>query len=1203
MEKLKTLLIANRGEIAVRIVKTAKKLGIKTVTVYTEVDAASAHVSAADEAVLLRGNPNAYIDGDLIIKVAKVKKADAIIPGYGFLSENAEFAKKVKSAGIAWVGPSSEAIETFGVKHVARELAEKAGVPIVPGTKGLVEDEDAAVKAAEEIGFPVMLKATGGGGGMGLVTASSAEEVKKGFKQVKSRGEALFKNPGVFIERFYPASRHIEVQIFGNGQGNAIDFGERECSIQRRHQKVIEECPSPFVAKHPELRKKLGESSVSLAESIKYGSAGTVEYLVDDKTGDYFFLEMNTRLQVEHGITELCYGVDLVELMLRQADAELSDKGGLDAKALEDLKVSDPKGAAIEARVYAENPLRDYAPSPGLLQKVEWHDKPGSRIDTWVFTGSRISPNYDPLIAKVMFHADTRDAAIEGLHHLLRDSVICGPPTNLEFLAEIMEDDKFKKGNTLTSFLQSFKYHPPAIDVISAGAYTLIQDLPARPGVGRGIPHSGPMDPVAFQIANILVGNPRGKEGLEITLSGPELRFLGPAVIALTGATMETTLDGKEFPMWTRVRVEAGQTLKIGKTTSFGCRSYLAVHGGFPAVADYFDSKSTSPLVAIGGYQGRQLAPGDLLAIPEHQPKVDNDLSLPEQLRPRYTNDWQIAAMSGPHDEGYLLPKDIQMLYETKWKVSHNASRSGVRLIGPVPKWARKDGGEGGAHPSNLVEYGYPIGTLNWTGDDPCIFPVDCPNFGGFVSSTTIVRADWWKLGQIKAGDHMRYKRVNLEQALELRWDLERYLSEVEDACKGERSIRDVKLFKDSSTIEGDESKKGVIWQRKAAGAQPTVTYRQGGDDFLLVEYGEESFDLNHRCRVTELVSLLRSKDAPEWLKSGLVNTVDCCNSTMLFYNGLELPREKLITHLQTLEDKLGDLSAIKVPTRRFKLPVAFESKEQDAAIQRYMETQRPHAPYLPSNLDFVARNNALEPEELKKLYLSETFMAVVVGFFCGNTVSLPVDPRKRLSCPKQNPSRVFTPEGTLSWGGSCMSIYPVDSPGGYQMTGRTLPCFDTLGYKKGFSIDRPWLFQDFDLLTYYQVSEDELQDMLADYRRGNYEFQYEEVEFDMKQHNDLLKATIDEVKKIREKQAIAQEKMVQAENDSLARWREERAKTQVDEGTVEKLLQGKRINEFKCVYAYSCQILRYLRSRRRLMPMYGRSRWRRVKKSSRDER
>lgn len=286
----------------VRIIKTAKNLGIKTISVYTEPDAASKHVSDADEAYLLSGTPStAYTDGDQIIKLAKEKGVDAIIPGYGFLYENADFARQVTAAGTVWVGPSPESIEEFGIKHVARELAEKAGVPIVPGTKGLVKDEEDAVRAAEELGFPVMLKATGGGGGMGLITANNADEVREGFKKVTSRGEALFKNPGVFIERYYAASRHIEVQVFGNGQGKAIHFGERECSIQRRHQKVIEECPSPFVEQHLELRQKLGSAAVSLAESIKYGSAGTVEFLVDDKTGDYFFLEMNTRLQVEHG--------------------------------------------------------------------------------------------------------------------------------------------------------------------------------------------------------------------------------------------------------------------------------------------------------------------------------------------------------------------------------------------------------------------------------------------------------------------------------------------------------------------------------------------------------------------------------------------------------------------------------------------------------------------------------------------------------------------------------------------------------------------------------------------------------------------------------------------------------------------------------------------------------------------------------------
>lgn len=275
---------------------------------------------------------------------------------------------------------------------------------------------------------------------------------------------------GLFIERFIEAGRHIEVQVFGNGQGKAIHFGERECSIQRRNQKVIEECPSPFVEERPELRTKLCKTAVSLAESIKYSNAGTVEFIVDDKTADFFFLEMNTRLQVEHGITELVYGVDLVELMLRQANAQLSGKGGIQGDELEKIQPSAGRGHAVEARLYAENPVRDYAPSPGLLQKVEWGNLDSGRIDTWAFTGATISPHYDPLIAKVMNHAKTREAAIKGLDLLLSRSSICGPPTNLDFLCAIMRDGKFRQGDTLTSFLTKFNFAPSAIDVISAGA-------------------------------------------------------------------------------------------------------------------------------------------------------------------------------------------------------------------------------------------------------------------------------------------------------------------------------------------------------------------------------------------------------------------------------------------------------------------------------------------------------------------------------------------------------------------------------------------------------------------------------------------------------------------------------------------------------------------------------------------------------------
>ena len=342
------------------------------------------------------GDSTAYTDVDVILKIAKDKGADAIHPGYGFLSENASFAFQVQEAGIGWVGPSSKAIDAFGIKHVARDLAEKAGVPIVPGTKGLVDSEEAAAKAANGLGLPVMLKATGGGGGLGLVTCHNEKQVRNGFKTTTSRGQTLFRNAGVFIEKYYPHSRHVEIQIFGNGQGKAIHFGERECSIQRRHQKVIEECPSPFVTQHAALRDKLGSAAVSLAESVKYASAGTVEFLVDDRTGDAFFLEMNTRLQVEHGITELCYGVDIVELMLKQMDAQLAGKGGLDVDFLSALRAkhSEPQGAAIECRVYAENPIRGFAPSPGLLQEVRWADVAGSRVDTWVSTGTPISSFY-----------------------------------------------------------------------------------------------------------------------------------------------------------------------------------------------------------------------------------------------------------------------------------------------------------------------------------------------------------------------------------------------------------------------------------------------------------------------------------------------------------------------------------------------------------------------------------------------------------------------------------------------------------------------------------------------------------------------------------------------------------------------------------------------------------------------------------------
>ena len=576
-------------------------------------------------------------------------------------------------------------------------------------------------------------------------------------------------------------------------------------------------------------------AAVRLAESIKYGSAGTIEYLVDDKTGDYFFLEMNTRLQVEHGITELCYGVDLVKLMLMQADAALAGKGGINQEDLKFLQPTSPKGAAIEARVYAENPAKDYAPSPGTLQIVKWKEIEESRIDTWIHTGTVVSSHYDPLLAKIMVHTPNRDNTIKAIHRVLCDSRICGPPTNLEFLATIVADPKFAEGETMTKFLSNFEYSPAAIDVIAGGAYTQVQDYPGRPTMGRGFPHAGPMDPLAFQVANFLVGNPRGTEGLECTLDGPELVFLGAAIIAICGAPMEIMLDGKEISMWARISVKPGQKMKIGKTTGGGCRSYLAIHGGLLSVAEWFGSKATSPGVGVGGYQGRQLASGDLLAIttdiPEH---LFRPLVLPEHLIPQYPNHWNLLAMPGPYDEGYLHEEDIEMIYNTKWQVSHNAARGGIRLIGPKPKWARSDGGEGGAHPSNVPEYGYPVGSLNWTGDDPCLFPVDCPDFGGFVSSTTLIKAEHWRLGQMKAGDTMRYLRVSLEDALVTRRRFDKFIDDIGKACSGEGDFNGIEALDYSNmpasmTLSPSARSDGnaIIHQIEGKGSQPRTLYRQ----------------------------------------------------------------------------------------------------------------------------------------------------------------------------------------------------------------------------------------------------------------------------------------------------------------------------------------------------------------------------------------
>ena len=442
------ILIANRGEIACRVIRTARKMGIKTVAVYSDADARSPHVLMADEAVHLGPPPAAqsYLLADKIIEACKATGADAVHPGYGFLSERESFRKALDVEGIIFVGPPANAIAAMGDKIESKKLAKAAGVNVVPGYVGVIEDTEHAVRISNEIGYPVMMKASAGGGGKGMRLAYSEQDVREGFEATKREGLNSFGDDRVFIEKFIESPRHIEIQILGDQHGNIVYLNERECSIQRRHQKVVEEAPSPFVS--PEMRKKMGEQCVALARAVGYFSAGTVELIVSgaDKTGDgFYFLEMNTRLQVEHPVTEEITGLDLVEQMIRVANGEeLSFRQ-------EDVKIN---GWSIENRVYAEDPYRGFLPSTGRLIRYNPPEAgDGVRVDDGVVEGGEVSMFYDPMIAKLITWAPTRLEAIDKQITALDQFEIEGPGHNIDFVSALMQHERFRSGNITTGFI------------------------------------------------------------------------------------------------------------------------------------------------------------------------------------------------------------------------------------------------------------------------------------------------------------------------------------------------------------------------------------------------------------------------------------------------------------------------------------------------------------------------------------------------------------------------------------------------------------------------------------------------------------------------------------------------------------------------------------------------------------------------------
>lgn len=1084
------ILVANRGEIACRIIATLDRMGIESVAVYSDADRLARHVTMATEAVCLGGAAPAesYLRVDAVIAAAIDTGAEAIHPGYGLLSESAEFAQACEQAGLVFIGPTPTQLRDFGLKHTARAIAADAGVALVPGSEPVV-DIAGAQAAAEAVGYPVMLKASAGGGGIGMRRCDTDDEVAEAYESVVRLASNNFGDATIFVERFVERARHIEVQIMGDGMGTVVHLGERDCSTQRRNQKVIEESPAPGISEA--LRQRLCASACDLARLVQYRSAGTVEFVVDCDTldqsdgGDAWFLEVNTRLQVEHGVTELVRGVDLVEWMILLA-------GGITP-----LNFAEPPpatGSAIEVRLYAEDPLADFAPSSGLITEFQVPDD--VRFDGWADAGTEISPFYDPLIGKLLVHRPTRPDAVAALREALQVTRIGGIATNRSYLHAIVAGAEFGQGAMTTRSLESFKTTAMEVKVVDGGLFTTIQDLPGRVGYWNvGVPPSGPMDDRSHRLANELLGNPPDAPALEVTLIGPTLEFRCATSFVLGGADFGAELDGVAVPRWTVLHAAEGSRLALGQANGAGMRGVVAVAGGF-VVAHHLGSASTFVLGGFGGYAGRTLRAGDVVALAASESAADAALDPADQ--PDLTSEWEIGVLAGPHAApDYFSPADIEMLYRTEWKVHFNSDRTGVRLVGPAPEWARPDGGEAGLHPSNIHDNAYAIGTIDFTGDMPIVLGRDGPSLGGFVCPATVAEREFWKIGQARPGDTIRFVPIDHDAARSR-----------EPLAHHSERLTDSRVAK--SVLSQPVPTDPVLYRRIGDQDHPGITIRRDGDRNLLVEYGENVLDLLLRLRSGALMSAVSDRGL-----SGVQELVPGIRSLQIGFDPDEVKPNRLIDEIVALDASLADIGQLNIPSRIVRLPLSWDDPATRLATEKYMQTVRSDAPWCPWNIEFIRRINGLDSvEDVKRIVFDASYLVLGLGdVYLGAPVATPVDPRHRLVTTKYNPARTWTAENSVGIGGSYLCIYGMEGPGGYQFVGRTVPVWDRWQRRKPVGPDeQPWLLRFFDQIQWYPVEADELLDLRSDVEAGRFEFDITETGFSVDSHLQEMRENADSI-------------------------------------------------------------------------------------------
>lgn len=1092
----KKVLIANRGAIAVRIIRTLRQMGISSVAIYTKADRDSLHVELADEAVLIGEGParESYVNAELVLKTAKEAGADAIHPGYGFLSENAAFARACAEQDITFIGPSPEHIELFGLKHTARAMAAEADVPLLPGT-GLMHSLGEAVQQAASIGYPVMLKSTAGGGGIGMRVCEHEEMLSEAFESVSRLATANFNDGGVFLEKYIARARHVEVQIFGTGNGEAVALGERDCSVQRRNQKIIEETPAPCLP--DAVRQEMLECARRLAISAGYRNAGTVEFLYDPDGQQFYFLEVNTRLQVEHGVTEEVLGIDLVEWMVKEA-----------ANETDSLNISDPSptGHSLQVRLYAEDCMNDFRPSDGRIDAIHWPED--VRIESWIQPGLNVTTLYDPMLAKIIVHANTRREAIDKMKDALLQLRVYGVTTNQSYIEAFLHTVSFENGEVHTRMLSDFKPLECTIEVLDGGIQTTVQDCPGRIGYWDiGVPPSGPMDQLAFRIGNRLLGNDAHASGLEMTLRGGAYRFRDEIIFCLTGADMKAELDGVIVEPYTPTVASPGSVLTLGEARQ-GLRTYLLVAGGLDMPLT-LGSAATFTLGGFGGHRGSALRTGAILRVHDVKGKEQVTLApLTADCRPKYNNEWTIGVIPGPHcTDEYVLPAYLDQLTETTWEVHFNSSRTGVRLIGPAPLWARTDGGDAGLHPSNIHDNAYAVGALDLTGDMPILLGPDGPSLGGFVCPVTTATAELWKLGQLSPGDKLRFRLITVKEAEQLRAEQELYLKEL-DAQPMLPAL--------PATSTGEYM---PILAQAVEGRRFPITVRCSGDENILVEYGERELNLLYRFQAYVLMQAIKEKGNIPYIE-----LTPGIRSLQIHLDATRMTVKEAANLIMKLDLQLPELETIEVPSRIVKLPLSWDDPATQLAIERYQQNVRPDAPWCPSNLEFIRRMNGLGSlEEVAEIVFNASYLVMGLGdVYLGAPVAVPLDPRHRLVTTKYNPARTWTPENAVGIGGAYLCVYGMEGPGGYQFVGRTVQMWNSFRETSNFEAGKPWLLQFFDQLQFYPVSEAELLNMREEFPRGGFTLEVEETTFHLGTYLEWLGTIEQESGSFRQQQQSA---------------------------------------------------------------------------------